>query len=193
MPNSARAGESEWLQCKKGRALLSLAAPTRGAVRAGPLPAHLTLHPRSPLLDVWCQTPTRSGPWPCQPSLLGCLSSAGITGLFPRANTSALAVNGRLVREWHPFKSRRVGIDGWRERWRAMASRRAARRAEARPAAASDDDDDDAENGVTEMTESSPLKNPPVSSNEAQGGSARDRLAQARRRTSDPARDDGST
>ena len=43
------------------------------------------------------------------------------------------------------------------------------------------------------MTESSPLKNPPVSSNEAQGGSARDRLAQARRRTSDPARDDGST
>ena len=42
------------------------------------------------------------------------------------------------------------------------------------------------------MTESSPLKNPPVSSNEAQGGSARDRLAQARRRTSDPARDDGS-
>ena len=41
------------------------------------------------------------------------------------------------------------------------------------------------------MTESSPLKKPP--SNEAQGGSARDRLARARRRTTEPARDDGGT
>ena len=43
------------------------------------------------------------------------------------------------------------------------------------------------------MTESSPLKKPPVSSNEAQGGSARDRLARAPRRTDEPARDDGGT
>ena len=69
-------------------------------------------------------------------------------------------------------------------------SRRSARRA-ARPASDDDDDENDenAENGVTEMTERSPLKQRDAS--EAQGGSARDRLARARRRANEPARDDG--
>ena len=73
-------------------------------------------------------------------------------------------------------------------------SRRAARRAAAaRPASDDDDDENDenAENGVTEMTEQSPLKQRDAS--EVQGGSARDRLARARRRSNEPAREDGDT
>ena len=73
-----------------------------------------------------------------------------------------------------------------------MPSRAASRRAGAGTATAEYDDgsSDADESEETQMTESSPLKQPPPTSTEAQGGTARDRLAaRARRRGNGTARD----